>query len=923
MRTVERRRFKLQMALGALLTVTVVLADRADLLLAFEQVLYDLRCRYCQLFLKPPVPPVHLDIDAKAIEELGRLPWPRTTLANIVQELYAADAKAIAIDMLFSEPSDPAGDAELAKALASAPKTVIAVQLDTRHDAGVKIAADLEAVLFRDLALEPGAARAELERVNPSYASWKGNFEGLYFAARKDAMTRRINEQLDAGQVDPSKVFALLLPSVDLNTVSDTSPLVRLFERQWDQALRVREVRRFLRPKVDQGPETYAGRNRTPPILPLLRSAAIAGFTNYDPDPGGKVRAIPLWIAVDGKLLPQLGLAAVCAAVGAKPQDVRLSVDSITIPRARPEADLEIPVHTHDFGLHKGIAYCINVPTFGKQEWESMYDFPRHEKPSGHHTALAAHRVHVTRDRIARNESVADEALINAMTIVEPEDAENYVALSPSLRPRLEMIRQTLPKIDERLQEYADIPSLPKELEPARNSLRAARTALQGFPQLDQTLRQLRDDQARELKALVQGRMVFIGFAAEGQDLVTTSLHQRCPGVVVHGAIGNAIMSGELWSTINPLYTAAITIILGFLTTISIARLSPARGLTVSAIGVLCYAAINGFLFFDYGNLIVGAAGPITAVVVVWAALTLTRVIGEIRERNRITKRFQSYVDPSLVRYVIDHPDLVRLEGEVREMTIAFTDLAGFTTLAEHLGAPAVKILSMYKGKMVPIIRSRRGLINCFMGDGIMFSYGAPEANANHAVDAVKTIFAMHAALDEFNQALAADGHAPLGMRAGVSTGHVVVGDSGSEDGCDYTAIGDTTNLGARLESANKAVGTRTLISERTVELLGGAFLVRPIGRLVVAGKRLWVMTYEPIAATDAATNEQKKLAAMTTEMFDHYVAGRFAECIAAAQRQDAMFGLSKLTALYRETSQQHLTEPPVDFDGQIQLKEK
>src|SRR5207302_2065220 len=103
----------------------------------------------------------------------------------------------------------------------------------------------------------------------------------------------------------------------------------------------------------------------------------------------------------------------------------------------------------------------------------------------------------------------------------------------------------------------------------------------------------------------------------------------------------------------------------------------------------------------------------------------------ESRDRARIMRRFQRYVDPRIVKYGQDHPELDWLEGQVREMTVCFTDLAGFSTLAEQLRERAVKLLGRYVRHMVPLIRKHNGLIHRFMGDGIMFSYGAPEDNPN------------------------------------------------------------------------------------------------------------------------------------------------------------------------------------------------
>jgi adenylate cyclase len=174
------------------------------------------------------------------------------------------------------------------------------------------------------------------------------------------------------------------------------------------------------------------------------------------------------------------------------------------------------------------------------------------------------------------------------------------------------------------------------------------------------------------------------------------------------------------------------------------------------------------------------------------------------------------------------------------------------------------------------------------------------------------------------NRELAEEGLPELAVRGGVSTGRVVVGDSGGTEAVDYTCLGDVTNFGARLESANKFTGTRNLISGRTAELLDGQFLLRPVALLQVIGKTQSVMTYEPLAKSEDATDEQRRLVDMTKEMIDHYQAGRFEHCIAAADAMDEAFGPSKLTKLYRDTCDRYIVErAPDGFHGQIVLTDK
>jgi adenylate cyclase len=278
------------------------------------------------------------------------------------------------------------------------------------------------------------------------------------------------------------------------------------------------------------------------------------------------------------------------------------------------------------------------------------------------------------------------------------------------------------------------------------------------------------------------------------------------------------------------------------------------------------------------------------------------------------------------VDFVLKHPEMNIFEGQVRELTVVYADLVGFTTLTETMGPATVQLLNDLWSALVPVIRQNDALVNKFLGDGAMFFYGAPEQSPHHARDAVRTVLAVREELARWNERAAARGWPPQKMRFGISTGNMVVGDAGApqQERTDYTVIGDYSNLGARLESANKAVGTTILMTGRTVELAGDGFLFRPVGRLCVVGKQASVMTYEVLARLDDATDEQKRLAADTTAVVEAFLAGRVQDCMEAVERMEAAHGRSKLTDLYRERCAYFLQDPaPAPFDCQIVLSEK
>jgi adenylate cyclase len=209
--------------------------------------------------------------------------------------------------------------------------------------------------------------------------------------------------------------------------------------------------------------------------------------------------------------------------------------------------------------------------------------------------------------------------------------------------------------------------------------------------------------------------------------------------------------------------------------------------------------------------------------------------------------------------------------------------------------------------------------VNKFLGDGIMFFFGAPEPDPRHPEHAVNTVLEMQHELARFNETLKAEGLPQLAMRCGVSTGNMVAGQAGPEDSREYTVLGDAVNLGARLEGANKACGTRILVTERTYNLTRNSFLYLPVGKLRVRGRSEGSMTYEPICRAEEATEEQRQLADALQGMVLAFTQGVFEGCMNMVEAIEKKFGHQHSCHLYRELCRQYKEDGvPENFKGEV-----
>ncbi len=392
--------------------------------------------------------------------------------------------------------------------------------------------------------------------------------------------------------------------------------------------------------------------------------------------------------------------------------------------------------------------------------------------------------------------------------------------------------------------------------------------------------------------------------------------NELMPGVEIHANLiadmagGNTIREAPAsWKWLLWLATTALSLLL-------MRRWQPVKS---GLAGLALLAAIGGadFALFSEKLIWLPAASALLTVALIYLAQGGVAYFLEQRQRRQIKRAFSMYVAPAVVEEVIAHPELLKLGGERRDLTLLFTDLAGFTSISEALDAEQVAaILNRHLTEMTEIVLRYHGTVDKFIGDAVMAFWGAPIADAEQSLHAVKAAIEMQQKIAAMRQEVAAAGGPDLHMRIGVHRGECIVGNMGGDNRFDYTAIGDPVNLASRLEGVNKVYNTGILLSETVAQALAGQLALRQVDTVRVKGKHVGVGIFTPCS--------DELLAAQTASALAAYQAGdwqqaqqRWNELIAAYPGDPVAATFLHRLAAYRTSGW------PEQWDGITTLESK
>lgn len=359
--------------------------------------------------------------------------------------------------------------------------------------------------------------------------------------------------------------------------------------------------------------------------------------------------------------------------------------------------------------------------------------------------------------------------------------------------------------------------------------------------------------------AHLQDKVVLVGSTAPGlQDLRATPVGGAYPGVEAHANLIARFLDGQ--GPVQPDYASGYDVaqiaLAGLLLALLLPWLGAGPALALSASVFAALVGMNLWLFQAH-SLVFPLA---TALVMVLLAFALNMSYGyfvESRTKRGLAQLFGTYVPPELVDEMVREPERYSMQAAMRELTVMFCDIRGFTTLSERMEPVQLQaLLNTLFSRLTHVIRQQRGTIDKYMGDCVMAFWGAPVATPDHAHLAVQAALDMVQAVHAVNTEHQAQGLPAIGVGVGLNTGPMCVGDMGSDVRRSYTVIGDAVNLGSRLEGLCKAYGVEIVASESTHAQAPG-FVWLELDRVCVKGKEQAVAIYHPLGAVGQVDGER------------------------------------------------------------------
>ncbi len=353
----------------------------------------------------------------------------------------------------------------------------------------------------------------------------------------------------------------------------------------------------------------------------------------------------------------------------------------------------------------------------------------------------------------------------------------------------------------------------------------------------------------------IEGRIVLVGATAIGiYDMRVTPFDGIFPGVEIHANVIDNILGDDFmklsdWPVI---YEIGLILFFGIFLSFVMPRLNAFYASIVTLAMAFGYYLANDYIF-THMNIWLTIVYPMLTIFIVSAGVSTFQFMKEESKKREIRDAFGHYVAPSLVDQITKQPEKLELGGVEKELTIFFSDIRGFTSISEGLEPHAlVKLINDYLTPMTEIVLASGGTVDKYIGDAIMAFWGAPIDMEDHAEKGCETALDMMERLAELSVEWSREGLPVIDIGIGMCTGRATVGNMGSHTRFDYTVMGDTVNLGSRLEGINKLYGTHIIVARPTYMAAKTGFIFRELDCVRVKGKMVPIEIYELMGRSDA-----------------------------------------------------------------------
>jgi adenylate cyclase len=430
----------------------------------------------------------------------------------------------------------------------------------------------------------------------------------------------------------------------------------------------------------------------------------------------------------------------------------------------------------------------------------------------------------------------------------------------------------------------------------------------------------------------IEGRIIFVGTSAPGLlDLRATPLDAALPGVEIHAQVIENLLEGTLLT--RPDYALALEEFVILMIGLFLAALLPrVSAKTAAMVGLLGMGSIlvGGWVAFKYVGMLFDPSYPALATGFITAGITTFIFHGVEAQRSQIRDAFRRYLAPTVVDELISHPDKLKLGGEERELTLMFCDVRNFSAISQGFSAvDLTRFINELLSPLSEIILNQRGTIDKYMGDAIMAFWNAPVDDPDHRFHASCAALEMANKIQELNGLWRlrafAGGHQFRAVKIGIgiNTGQCCVGNLGSAQRFDYSAIGDEVNITSRFESLTKMYGVTAIVGQRA---LTPAFPALELDSVMVKGRTRPTKIYTLCGLLDAKQSQLDVLGRTYGKFLEAYRLQLWdsAEQLLGECRSIGVAQLEVCYALFEARIRQFRCEPPpMDWNGSFAMSEK